>query len=67
METGSRASTPSNDARWTASANAYSSNDTYATTAPNKNNTKTVNLGTFGFDALIPANATITGVTVTVE
>lgn len=57
----------SNDAAWTSSANAYSSNDTYATTAPNKNSTRTVNLGTFGFDAAIPANAVITGVTVTIE
>jgi hypothetical protein len=57
----------SNDAGWTSSANAYTSNDTYATTAPNKNNTKTVNLGTFGFDATIPANAVISAVTVTVE
>lgn len=56
-----------NDAGWTTSANAYTSNDTYATAAPNKNNTKTVNLGTFGFDATIPANAVISGVTVTVE
>ena len=65
---GSSTRAPStNDAGWTTSANAYTSNNTYATTAPNKNNTGTVNLGTFGFDATIPANATITGVTVTVE
>jgi RHS repeat-associated protein len=57
----------SNDAGWTSSANAYSSDNAYATAAPMKNKTKTVNLGTFGFDTTIPANATITGVTVSVE
>ena len=57
----------SHDAGWTNSTNAYTSDNVYATAAPNKNNTKTVSLGTFGFDTTIPANATITGVTVTVE
>jgi hypothetical protein len=42
------------------------SNNLYATTAaPGK--TVNLNLGTFGFDSTIPANATITGVTVSVE
>jgi RHS repeat-associated protein len=56
-----------NDAGWTNSANAYASDDTYATAAPAKNQTATLNLGTFGFDAAIPVGATITNVTVSVE
>jgi RHS repeat-associated protein len=56
-----------NDAGWTNSANAYLSDDTYATAAPAKNQTATLNLGTFGFDAAVPAGATITNVTVSVE
>jgi RHS repeat-associated protein len=57
----------SNDAGWTNSANAYASDNTYATAAPNKNQDKFVKVGTFGFDWTIPANATITNVTVSVE
>jgi YD repeat-containing protein len=57
----------SNDAGWTSSANAYVSDNAYATTTPMKNKTRTVNYGTFGFDATIPTDATITNVTVTVE
>jgi len=56
-----------NDAGWTNSANAYASDDTYATAAPAKNQTATLNLGTFGFDAAIPVGAAITNVTVSVE
>ena len=67
MASSSTRAPSSNDAGWTSAADAYTANDTYATSAPNKNNTGTVNLGTFGFEALIPANAVITGVTVTVE
>jgi len=55
------------DSGWTTSNNAYASDDVYTTAAPNKNQTTTLNVGTFGFDSTIPANATITGVTVTVE
>jgi len=56
-----------NDAGWTSAANAYSSDNAYATSSPNKNQTTAVRVGTFGFDATIPTNATITAVTVTVE
>ena len=56
-----------NNSGWTNSANAYASDNAYATAAPAKNGTTSVRLGTFGFDAQIPANATITNVTVTVE
>jgi len=66
--TGSATRPPSsNDADWTNGANAYSSDNVYATTAPNKNQTRTLLLGTFGSDSLIPPGATITGVTVSVE
>ena len=58
----------SNDAGWGVSgANAYASDDTYATSAAAKNTTTAIKVGTFGFDATVPANATITSVTVTVE
>jgi len=57
----------SNDAGWTNGANAYASDNVYATTAPNKNQTRAVLLGNFGFDSTIPAGATINSVTVSVE
>jgi RHS repeat-associated protein len=57
----------SNNNGWTASQNAYASDNQYATAAPGKNMTTSVRVGTFGFNTSIPANATITGVTVSVE
>lgn len=55
-----------NTAGWTSSGNAYASDNVYATAAPAQNGTTSVRVGTFGFGA-IPANATITNVTVSVE
>ena len=55
-----------NTAGWTTPANAYASDNLYATASPAKNATISTRLGGFDFSA-IPANATITGVTVTVE
>ena len=56
-----------NDAGWSSGANAYVSDNLYATSAPAKNATTAIKIGTFGFNASVPANATITGVTVNVE
>jgi RHS repeat-associated protein len=67
-QSGSSTRPPStNNAGWTNSGNAYTSDNTYATASPAKNQTTSVRVGTFGFDAQIPANATITNVTVSVE
>ena len=57
----------SNNAGWTNSANGYAADNTYATAVPAKNGTTSVRVGTFGFDSQIPAGATITNVTVSVE
>lgn len=57
----------SHNSGWTSSANGYTSNNSYATTSPPKNQTRSVDYGTFGFDSVIPANAMITNVTVSVE
>ncbi len=57
----------SNDAGWTSGTNAYASDNIYATSAPAKSTTTAIKVGTFGFDTTIPASATITNVTVTVE
>ena len=64
---GSTRAPSSNDGGWTNGANAYASDNVYATSAPNKNQTRTVLLGNFGFDSTIPAGATINSVTVSVE
>ena len=66
--TGSSNRTPTtHNNGWTTSQNAFSSNNTYATASPNKSKTTSMRVGTFGFNGTIPANATITAVTVTVE
>jgi RHS repeat-associated protein len=57
----------SHNSGWTNSQNGYTSNNSYATTSPPKNQTRAVLYGTFGFDSTIPTNATITTVTVSVE
>jgi len=57
----------SNDGGWTSASNAYASDNAYATATAAKNQTTTLNVGTFGFGSAIPANATITNVTVSVE
>ena len=65
--TGSTTQAPTaNSGGWTNAANAYSSNNVYATAAPAKNTTISMRARTFDFSA-IPSNATITSVTVSVE
>lgn len=53
----------SHNAGWTNSQNAYGNDGVYATAAPAKNGTTTVEYGGFGFDSVIPAGAIINSVT----
>ncbi len=58
-----------NTAGWTTSNNANGStdNNTYATAAPNKNQTTTGDWNTYGFDSSLPADVTITKVEIIVQ
>jgi hypothetical protein len=54
-----------NNGGWDANeANAYADDGNYATEAPSTNSTTYLELGNFGFDANIPAGATINSVTI---
>lgn len=57
-----------NNGGWDANeSNAYADDGSYATTAPGVNSTESVEYGNFGFDALIPAGATINSVTLNAQ